>query len=73
MTGASQRPFAGKSLIKRREIASNPGSNPGSRTQYSIHVQFPHSIKSFKQEREYNYGKPSKMGRNLDHNWQFAT
>ena len=27
MTGASQQPFAGK----RRETASNPGSNPGSR------------------------------------------
>jgi hypothetical protein len=32
MTGASQQPFAGKNLTKRREIASNPGSIPGSRT-----------------------------------------
>ncbi len=34
MTGASQQPFAGISLIKRRETASNPGSIPGSRTNY---------------------------------------
>src|SRR3972149_6773013 len=40
MTGASQQLFAGRKPDKKRERASNPGSNPGSRILYYLIHQY---------------------------------